>query len=169
MKLRCLQALVGLYCLFTACCHTCKAAEIRVIEKQTEPAFGGKEVDWIYGDFLMSNDQISLVIGAPLKTRDANLTVRNVGADDPRPLAELSVQRSTQRILSRGRSIPVSRPVPCRDRQRRQYRLLAMSVVEVAQRRKNDGDSSISVGRRTELCRGDDRNRRRICGGHQAV
>lgn len=40
----------------------------------------GKEVDWIYGDYLMSNDVISLIIAAPIETRDANLTVREIGA-----------------------------------------------------------------------------------------
>lgn len=56
------------------------AAELRVIERQAEPTIQGKEVDWIYGDYLMENDRISLVIAAPLPTRDANLTVRNIGA-----------------------------------------------------------------------------------------
>ncbi|WP_253155708.1 CehA/McbA family metallohydrolase [Stieleria tagensis] len=40
----------------------------------------GKEVDWIYGDYEMSNDLLSLTIAAPLATRDANLTVRDIGA-----------------------------------------------------------------------------------------
>ena len=56
------------------------AAELRVIEHEAEPRIQGKEVDWIYGDYLMENDRISLVIAAPLPTRDANLTVRNIGA-----------------------------------------------------------------------------------------
>jgi hypothetical protein len=56
------------------------AAEICVIEPGSEPSISGKEVDWIYGDQLMMNDQISLVIAAPLATRDANMTIRNIGA-----------------------------------------------------------------------------------------
>lgn len=55
------------------------AAEIRVIDQKSEPAISGKECDWIYGDYLMTNDQISLVIAAPLATRDANMTIRNIG------------------------------------------------------------------------------------------
>ena len=56
------------------------AAEVRMIYPELEPEIGGKEVDWIYGDYLMKNDLISLTIAAPIRTRDANLTVRNVGA-----------------------------------------------------------------------------------------
>lgn len=55
------------------------AAEICVIEPGSEPVFSGKERDWIYGDYLMTNDQVSLVIAAPLVTRDANMTIRNIG------------------------------------------------------------------------------------------
>lgn len=54
-------------------------AEIRVIEPESKPKISGKECDWIYGDYLMTNEQISLVIAAPLTTRDANMTVRNIG------------------------------------------------------------------------------------------
>ena len=55
------------------------AAELSVITAGNEPRISGKEVDWIYGDYLMRNDQISVVIAAPLATRDANLTIRNIG------------------------------------------------------------------------------------------
>lgn len=55
------------------------AAEIRVIGPGHRPDMSGKELDWIYGDYLMKNDTLSLVIAAPLATRDANLTVRNIG------------------------------------------------------------------------------------------
>jgi hypothetical protein len=55
------------------------AAEIRVIEPDDDPGISGKEVDWIYGDYLMKNDQIALAIAAPLATRDANMTIRNIG------------------------------------------------------------------------------------------
>lgn len=40
----------------------------------------GKEVDCIYGDFVLRNDQLVAVIAEPLPTRHANMTVRNVGA-----------------------------------------------------------------------------------------
>ena len=55
------------------------AAEVRVIEPGHEPIISGKELDWIYGDYLMKNDHLSLVIAAPLPTRDANMTIRNIG------------------------------------------------------------------------------------------
>lgn len=56
------------------------AAEIRIIEPGHEPIISGKELDWIYGDYLMTNDHLSVVIAAPLPTRDANMTIRNIGA-----------------------------------------------------------------------------------------
>lgn len=40
----------------------------------------GKEADWIYGDYAMRNDKIVAVIADPVRTRNANMTVRNVGA-----------------------------------------------------------------------------------------
>ena len=58
---------------------TLSAAEVRVIEPESKPAISGKEVDWIYGDYFMKNDHLSVIIAAPLPTRDANLTVRNIG------------------------------------------------------------------------------------------
>jgi len=39
----------------------------------------GKEVDAIYGDFVLRNDSIVAVIAQPLATRNANMTVRGVG------------------------------------------------------------------------------------------
>ena len=57
-----------------------EAAEVRVIYPDSEPEIGGKEVDWIYGDYLMRNDQLTITIAAPIATRDANLTVRDIGA-----------------------------------------------------------------------------------------
>ena len=40
----------------------------------------GKEVDAIYGDFVLRNEKLVAVIAEPLPTRNANMTVRNVGA-----------------------------------------------------------------------------------------
>ncbi len=54
-------------------------AEARLIQLDSPPNIAGKEIDWIYGDYLLSNDQLSLVVAAPLKTRDANMTVRSIG------------------------------------------------------------------------------------------
>ncbi|MEE2642166.1 MAG: CehA/McbA family metallohydrolase [Planctomycetota bacterium] len=39
----------------------------------------GKEVDAIYGDYVLRNDQIVVVIARPSPLRHANLTIRNVG------------------------------------------------------------------------------------------
>lgn len=45
-----------------------------------EYAPAGKEVDCIYGDYVLRNDKIIVVIAEPLPTRNANMTVRNNGA-----------------------------------------------------------------------------------------
>ncbi|MCM2373970.1 CehA/McbA family metallohydrolase [Aporhodopirellula aestuarii] len=55
------------------------AAELQVIVPGSEPAIDGKEVDWIYGDYLLKNDHVSLTIAAAVPTRDANMTIRNIG------------------------------------------------------------------------------------------
>ncbi|PNY38096.1 hypothetical protein C2E31_03515 [Rhodopirellula baltica] len=72
------------------------AVDVRVIYPEFEPTIEGKEVDWIYGDYLMSNDQISLTIAAPIATRDANLTVREIGAS----ILDLSVNDASNDQLS---------------------------------------------------------------------
>ncbi|XZE55004.1 CehA/McbA family metallohydrolase [Planctomycetaceae bacterium SH139] len=55
------------------------AADVMLIYPGVEPTIDGKEVDWIFGDWLMQNEKVSLVVAAPVPTRDANLTVRNIG------------------------------------------------------------------------------------------
>jgi hypothetical protein len=57
------------------------AAEIAILQPDTWDDFApaGKEVDAIYGDYVLKNDQIVAVIAQPLATRNANMTVRNVG------------------------------------------------------------------------------------------
>ncbi|MDM4014114.1 CehA/McbA family metallohydrolase [Roseiconus lacunae] len=72
------------------------AADIRVIYPEFEPKIEGKEVDWIYGDYLMTNDKISLTIAAPIATRDANLTVREIGAS----ILDLAVNDASNDQLS---------------------------------------------------------------------
>src|SRR5262245_26429846 len=59
----------------------CQAAEVAILGEETWEEFipQGKEVDGIYGDFVLRNDQIVAVIAQPLATRNANMTVRNVG------------------------------------------------------------------------------------------
>ena len=57
------------------------AAEFSVLSPQSWEAFAphGKEVDAIYGDYVLRNGKIVVVIAQPLATRNANMTVRNVG------------------------------------------------------------------------------------------
>jgi hypothetical protein len=58
-----------------------RAAEIAVLSEATWDAYAplGKEVDCIYGDFVLRNGEVTVVIAQPLATRNANMTVRNVG------------------------------------------------------------------------------------------
>lgn len=56
-------------------------AELAVLKPETwdEYAPRGKEVDCIYGDFVLRNDRIAVVVAQPIAGRNANMTVRNVG------------------------------------------------------------------------------------------
>ena len=56
------------------------AADVQEITKANRFALQGKEVDWIDGDYLIKNDVIVGVIARPQRGRDANMTVRAVGA-----------------------------------------------------------------------------------------
>lgn len=57
------------------------AAELETLTPETwqEYAPQGKEVDCIYGDYVLRNEWITAVIAQPIETRNANMTVRNVG------------------------------------------------------------------------------------------
>lgn len=57
------------------------AAELTTLSPDTwdEYAPQGKEVDCIYGDFVLRNDRIVVVVAPPIAGRNANMTVRNVG------------------------------------------------------------------------------------------
>ncbi len=62
------------------------AAEIHTIDESFLPGGEhaevvpqGKETDWILGDALLRNDLVVAVIAAPTPSRNANMTVRNVG------------------------------------------------------------------------------------------
>ncbi|MGI8979444.1 MAG: CehA/McbA family metallohydrolase [Pirellulaceae bacterium] len=61
--------------------HSGYAADITVLTEKSWEEFApkGKEVDCIYGDFVLRNDKIVVVIAQPLPTRNANMTVRGVG------------------------------------------------------------------------------------------
>ncbi len=58
-----------------------QAADLVALSPQTWDRYipQGKEVDGIYGDFAMTNDQIVAVIAHPKRGRNANMTVREVG------------------------------------------------------------------------------------------
>ncbi|MBI3462940.1 MAG: hypothetical protein HY000_07745, partial [Planctomycetes bacterium] len=57
------------------------AAELAILSEKTWDQFvpRGKEVDAIYGDFVLRNGQIVVVIANPVPGRHANMTVRDVG------------------------------------------------------------------------------------------
>ena len=58
-----------------------RATDLVALSPQTWERYvpQGKEVDAIYGDFAMVNDQIVAVIANPRRGRNANMTVRDVG------------------------------------------------------------------------------------------
>lgn len=60
---------------------TLGAAELTTLRPETwdEYAPRGKEVDCIYGDYVLRNDRIVAVVAQPIAGRNANMTVRNVG------------------------------------------------------------------------------------------
>ncbi len=58
-----------------------RAADLVALSPQTWDRYlpQGKEVDGIYGDFALANDQILSVVAHPRQGRNANMTVRGVG------------------------------------------------------------------------------------------
>ena len=58
-----------------------KPAEVHVLSSSNWDQFirDGKEVDAIYGDYVLRNKMVQAVIAQPLATRHANMTVRDVG------------------------------------------------------------------------------------------
>ena len=77
MNLTRLLTLLLVYCFSI---HS-PAAELVVLSPANYDTLAprGKEADAIYGDYLLKNDRIAIVVAAPDEQRDANLTVRNVG------------------------------------------------------------------------------------------
>jgi hypothetical protein len=57
------------------------AAELVVLDEQNWSQYvpKGKEVDAIYGDHVLRSDQIVAVVARAVETRNANMTVKNVG------------------------------------------------------------------------------------------
>jgi hypothetical protein len=70
---------IGLLLAITLCPATW-AASIAQIGPENRDPLGGKEVDWIDGDYVVGNDKLVAVIARPGPLRDANMTVRGVGA-----------------------------------------------------------------------------------------
>jgi len=66
----------------------------------------GKEVDAIYGDFVLRNDKVVAVIADPLPSRNANMTVRAVGGS----VIDLTVRDAMNDQLSA--YFPVSARIP---------------------------------------------------------
>jgi hypothetical protein len=58
-----------------------RAADLVALSPQTWDRYipQGKEVDGIYGDFALANDQLLSVVAHPARGRNANMTVREVG------------------------------------------------------------------------------------------
>ena len=77
MKLICSAAIV-IVVLAGAAAHS---AELVTLSEKNWDRYAprGKEVDCIYGDFVLRNDRIVAVIAKPVASRNANLTVRGVG------------------------------------------------------------------------------------------
>jgi hypothetical protein len=73
----------SLICLFVLAIQLSSARATELIQLTAanwdEFAPAGKEVDAIYGDYVLRNDKIVAVIAQPLVTRNANMTVRSVG------------------------------------------------------------------------------------------
>lgn len=76
---RCMQLpALALVAILAAPAH---AADLVALSPQTWDRYipRGKEVDGIYGDFALSNDQLIAVVAHPKRGRNANMTVRDVG------------------------------------------------------------------------------------------
>lgn len=69
------------FALALCCGPMAMAAELAVLTNDNwdRLAPAGKEADCILGDYAMKSDRIMAVIGQPLPTRNANMTVRQVG------------------------------------------------------------------------------------------
>jgi hypothetical protein len=67
--------------ILSALASPAHAADLVALSPQTWDRYipSGKEVDGIYGDFVLANDQIIAVIAHPKRGRNANMTVREVG------------------------------------------------------------------------------------------
>ncbi|MGC3971294.1 MAG: CehA/McbA family metallohydrolase [Pirellulales bacterium] len=80
MKLR-PPAIALAYCCALFAAARASAAELAILTPETWQEFApaGKEVDAIYGDIVLRNARLTAVVAQPLPTRNANMTVKNVG------------------------------------------------------------------------------------------
>lgn len=78
--------------------HLHQKAQAVILDESNWDEFApaGKEADAIYGDVALANLNITAVIAAPLPTRNANMTVRNVGGQ----LIDLTENRALNDQLS---------------------------------------------------------------------
>ncbi len=67
--------------LLTSFSTIVRTADLVALSPQTWDRYipQGKEVDGIYGDFALANDQLVAVVAHPRRGRNANMTVREVG------------------------------------------------------------------------------------------
>ena len=67
--------------LLIGCAAPAWAADLVTLSPQTWERYvpHGKEVDAIYGDFVLVNDRLVSVVASPKRGRNANMTVREVG------------------------------------------------------------------------------------------
>lgn len=73
-------ALLALAVVFGSTSQQPAAVEIALLNEETWEAYApqGKEVDAIYGDYVLRNEHLTAVVAQPLESRDANMTVRQV-------------------------------------------------------------------------------------------
>ena len=73
--------LLSMMALISFAAQSGKAVELVSLTEENWIEFApqGKEVDCIYGDYVLRNEHIVTVIADPLPTRNANMTVQNVG------------------------------------------------------------------------------------------
>lgn len=83
MMFRVRRGMVGLVVLVVLglACGIAQAVELVRLAEQNWDEYvpAGKEVDCIYGDWVLRNDRIVCVVADAVPTRHANMTVRNVG------------------------------------------------------------------------------------------
>ena len=77
----CLAATAALALAMALPAPSARATDLVTLSPQTWDTYAptGKEADAIYGDFVLRNDRVVAVIARPVRMRNANMTVRDVG------------------------------------------------------------------------------------------